>query len=253
MAHVQEPGKPLGAFTVLGHRGAKGHAPENTLASFRKAIELKATMTELDIHTSKDGHLIVMHDPVVDRTTNGSGRITDLTLEEIRRLDAGSWYGPKFAGEKVPTLQEVIDVIKGHIDLNVEVKGGELFDPDLVDLLIEHIISNDIVEHVVVSSFQREYLREIKRKAPAVQIALLYSAELSEPWKEAEDEGWHLHPHLRRVDAQLIDEAHSRGIMVRAWNPNAAEDMRPLVRLGVDGIGTDNPEVLLRVLAEEGR
>lgn len=239
---------------MLGHRGAKGHAPENTLASFAKAVGLQANMTELDIHLSKDGGLIVMHDPRVDRTTNGTGLICELSLAEIKQLDAGSWFGSGFAGEKVPTLQEVMEFVKGKIALNIEVKAGpEGPYPGIIASAIEHIRSNDMVDSVVVSSFHREYLLELRRKAPEINAALLYSKPFEEPWKEAEDEGWDLHPHLSLVDEQLMQEAHSRGLLVRAWNPNEAERMRPLVALGVDGIGTDYPEVLREVLRESAK
>jgi glycerophosphoryl diester phosphodiesterase len=222
--------------------------------SFRKAIELRANMTELDIHVSKDGELVVMHDPMVDRTTNGSGLIKDYTLAEIKKLDAGSWYGPEFTGEKVPTLQEVMDVVKGKIKLNIEIKGnGEELYPGIIDMLIEHIYRNDMVDSVVVSTFHRQYLYEVIRKAPEVQVALLYSKETTDPIQDALDQHWNLHPNQKLVSTEFVDKAHSHGLLVRAWNPNAKEAMHTLVRMGVDGIGTDYPEILLQVLKEEGR
>jgi glycerophosphoryl diester phosphodiesterase len=243
--------RPLGEFCVLGHRGAMGHAPENTLVSFAKAIELKADMTELDIHLSKDGELIVMHDPSVERTTGAVGLISDLTLAEIKSLDAGSRFAPEFAGERVPILQEVMELVKGKIALNVEVKAGrEGLYPGIIDSLITEIERHKIVDSVVVSSFYRPYLVELRRKAPHIKAALLYSKAFDEPWQDAVDQGWDLHPHLSLVDARLVDEAHARGVLIRAWNPNEAEKMRPLVALGVDGIGTNYPEVLQKVWRE---
>lgn len=243
--------RPLGGFCVLGHRGAMGHAPENTLVSFAKAIELKADMTELDIHVSKDGELIVMHDPAVDRTTDGVGQISDLTFAQIKKLDAGSWFAPEFAGERVPILREVMELVKGKIALNVEVKAGqEGLYPTIIDLLVAEIERHDMVDSVVVSSFYRPYLEELRSKAPHIKAALLYSKAFDEPWQDAVDQGWDLHPHLSLVDASLVDEAHARGVLIRAWNPNEAEKMRPLVALGVDGIGTNYPEVLQQVWRE---
>ena len=237
------------SFGVLGHRGAMGHAPENTMASFAKAIELQADMTELDIHLSKDGELIVIHDSSVDRTTNGKGLVCDLTLEQIKNLDAGSWFAPECAGQRVTVLGEVMEFIKGKIDLNVEVKAPGVY-PGIIDRLIEEIERHDMVDSVVVSSFQRPYLHELRRKAPHIKVALLYSKAFDEPWQEAVDQGWYLHQHMSLVDSRLVDEAHARGILVRAWNPNKAEEMRPLIKLGVDGVGTNYPEILQQVWRE---
>ena len=151
-----------------------GHAPENTMASFAKAIELQADMTELDIHLSKDGELIVIHDSSVDRTTNGKGLVCDLTLEQIKNLDAGSWFAPEFAGQRVPVLGEVMEFIKGKIDLNVEVKASpQGVYPGIIDRLIEEIERHDMVDSVVVSSFQRPYLHELRRKAPHIKSCLV--------------------------------------------------------------------------------
>ncbi|MGI6083168.1 MAG: glycerophosphodiester phosphodiesterase [Limnochordia bacterium] len=238
-------------FCVLGHRGAMGHAPENTMASFAKAIELKTDMTELDVHLSRDGELIVIHDPGVERTTDGEGLVCELTLAQIRSLDAGSWFAPEFAGERVPVLSEVMELVKGKIDLNVEVKAGPKgIYPGIIDRLIDEIERHDMVDSVVVSSFQRPYLHELRQKAPHVKAALLYSKAFDEPWQQAVDQGWDLHPHMSLVDPRLVDEAHARGISVRAWNPNKAEEMRPLIALGVDGVGTNYPEILQRVWRE---
>src|SRR5215471_15400951 len=109
---------------VIGHRGAMGHAPENTFASFRKGFELGAPLLELDVHLSADGQLVVIHDETVDRTTNGSGRVADMSTAEIRRLDAGSWFGCAFAGEPVPMLSEVLQWMHGRVGLVIELKLG---------------------------------------------------------------------------------------------------------------------------------
>ncbi|MGI6609745.1 MAG: glycerophosphodiester phosphodiesterase [Limnochordia bacterium] len=245
--------RPLDGFSVIGHRGAMGYAPENTLAAFAKAIELQAHMSELDIHQSRDGELIVIHDAKVDRTTNGSGAVSDLSLAEIKRLDAGTWFAPAYAGEQVPTLQEVMDFVKGKMALNVEVKAGyHGAYPGIIDRLIEHISRNGLVDSLVVSSFNREYLLELRRKAPSVRAALLYSRPFPEPWQDAVDQGWDLHPNAGAIDAELMDEAHSRGVEVRAWTPNEPDTMRSLIALGVDAIITNYPDRLQEVLRESG-
>lgn len=239
------------AFTVLGHRGAKGHAPENTLASFEKAIELGATMVELDIHLSRDDELVVMHDAQVDRTTDGRGAIRDLRWEEIEQLDAGSWFGPEFAGARVPRLEDVFDAVADRILINVEVKTADRPYPGIVERLAEVLETRNLADRVVISSFEASYLKSLRPRLPDVELALLYSKPRPNACDEAVEAGWQsLHPHLSHVSKAFVDEAHAKGLAIRAWNPNEVERMRPLIADGVDGIGTDFPE-RLRALAEE--
>jgi glycerophosphoryl diester phosphodiesterase len=226
-----------------------GHAPENTLAAFVKAMDMGAHMSELDIHQSRDGELIVIHDAQVSRTTDGAGAVSELTLADIKKFDAGTWFGPQYAGERVPTLQEVIDLVRGRMALNVEVKAGqEGLYPGIIDRLIDHVVKNGLEEGLVVSSFRQEYLLELRSKAPRVRAALLYSKPFAEPWREAAEQGWDLHPNASAVDGELIKEAHSRGITVRAWTVNEPEVMRQLIDLGVDAIITNFPDRLHEVL-----
>lgn len=247
MTDVQR--RPLADFHVAAHRGAMGHAPENTVAAFTKAIEMRSHMSELDIHQSRDGELIVIHDALVARTTGGSGEIKDLSLAEIKKLDAGTHFDSAFAGEPVPTLQEVMDLVRGKMALNVEVKAGsEGVYPEIIDRLIEHVRRNELVESLVVSSFRREYLLELRSKAPEIRAALLYSKPFDAPWQDAVDNGWDLHPNFRAIDAELMDESHRRGVVVRAWTVNEPQGMRELLDLGVDAIITNYPDRLWAVL-----
>jgi len=253
MAQDRKPGVAAETFTVLGHRGAKGHAPENTLPSFFKAIELGATMAELDVHLSRDGELVVIHDATVDRTTDGTGRIADLTLEEIKRLDAGGWFSPEFRGVRVPTLREVFEAVGSRILINVEVKKGEEPYAGIAEKLAREIEACGMLERVVISSFEPRYLHELRPLLPGVELALLYSKPRPGVIDEAVRSGWQaLHPHLSLVTKEFVDEAHAKGLRVRAWNPNEVEQMRPLIAAGVDGIGTDFPERLRALAVEMG-
>ncbi len=253
MAQSGKEGVSSETFTVLGHRGAKGHAPENTLPSFQKAIELGATMAELDIHLSRDGEVIVMHDATVDRTTDGSGRVIDLSLDEIKRLDAGSWFGPEFQGVRVPTLREVFDAVGQQILINVEIKSGEAPYAEITEKLARLLEECEMVHRVVISTFEPRYLHELRPRLPEVELALLYSKPRPDAIEEAVQNGWQaLHPHMRWATREFVDEAHARGLRVRAWNPNEVEEMRPLITAGVDGIGTDFPERLRSLAIEMG-
>ena len=240
-------------FTVLGHRGAMGHAPENTMPSFYKAIELGATMFELDVHLSKDDVLVVMHDKTVDRTTNGTGKIRDLTWDEIKRLDAGSWFGPQFAGTPVPRLEKVFEAVGRDILINVEVKAGDTLYPGIIAALVDRIKGAGLVDRVLITSFHVEYLREARALLPDAQVGLIFNKPRENPVAEALAEGWQvLHPHLSLVSREWVAEAHAHGLIVRGWNPNEVEPMRRLIEAGVDGIGTDYPDRLVAVAREMG-
>ncbi|NMB24167.1 MAG: glycerophosphodiester phosphodiesterase [Firmicutes bacterium] len=244
--------KHRGGFHLIGHRGAAAHAPENTLASFHKAIDMGATMLELDIHLTNDQEIVVIHDHEISRTTSGSGLVSNMTLREIREYDAGSWMHPDFKGEKVPILREVMELIhKDNIFLNIEIKAGEKIHIGLVDKLLELVGEYDTADMIVISSFHREYLKEIKEKAPAIEVALLYAGDVPDALDEAVGEGWEgLHPHFPLIDEKLIEGARQRGLAVRAWTVNRPDDMRRLMDFGVDGICSDVPDVLNKIVAE---
>lgn len=247
-------------FTVLGHRGAKAHAPENTIISFEKGIELGATMLELDIHLSKDGEMVVIHDGTVDRTTDGTGYVHEKTLAELQALDASSWFDESLPVQRIPTLQEVIEATKGRIYLNIEIKlggdkeSGRVAYTEIPAKLRDCLIENDMVDQVVVSSFHQPYITELKKILPEIRVALLHKKPVENLIEKALDEGWEaVHTHTSLIDEDFVKAAHDEDIRVRAWNPNDAETMQKMIELGVDGIGTDYPEVLLELAKEANR
>lgn len=237
-------------FAITGHRGARGHAPENTLASFEKGIQLGATMLELDIHVTKDGQLAVIHDPIMERTTSGSGLVHELTMNEIQAFDAGSWYADEFSGQRVPTLQQVIDHVKGRAHLNVEIKTGGLKPnvivyPDIVRMLLDVLEANDLVNEVVVSAFHAPYLTELKRLRPEVRVAFLHHKPVSDLFAMVTGEGFEgVHTAMALVDEDFVAQAHAHGVKVRPWTINDADTMAQAIKLGVDGICTDYPDIL---------
>ncbi len=165
---------PGGRPYVVGHRGAMGHAPENTLASFRKGFELGAPLLELDVHMSADAQLVVIHDETVDRTTNGSGRVVELSATEIRRLDAGSWFGSAFAGEPVPMLDEILEWRHGRVGLVIELKLGPVWYPGIEEGLVRLLRQHGAEAEVLVISFDHFAARRVKVLAPAVKTAVMY-------------------------------------------------------------------------------
>ena len=162
---------------VIAHRGFSGAAPENTIAAVRAAIKIKADMAEIDVTLTSDGHIVVIHDESLDRTTNGSGKVSDFTLAELQQLDAGAWFAPSFAGERIPSLDAVLDEVEGRILLNVEIKS-EAVERGIVTKVASAIRRQGMIDQVVVSSFSPTALEEMHAEAPDIWTAVLYNAKV---------------------------------------------------------------------------
>jgi glycerophosphoryl diester phosphodiesterase len=241
---------------VIAHRGASGFAPENTLAAFRKAVELGAGFVETDLQLSRDARLLALHDDTLDRTTNGRGAVSAKTLEEMRRLDAGSWFrppghkqaAPEFAGERIPTIEEVLAFGREHdIGLHLEIKttgpsGAE-------HAIVGALHTADEIPRSVVLSFEPTTLRRVRELDPLVVTGFLYSDRLSAPAAAAVNVGARqLLPRADRVTRELVQEAHAHDLKLVTWTVNEPERMRELISAGVDGIITDFPDRLVEVL-----
>jgi len=234
---------------VIGHRGAAGVAPENTLASFALALAQGAGGLELDVHLSRDGELIVCHDATLDRTTTGSGYICELTLEEIRRFDAGLWFHESFRGERVPVLAEVLDLAPPGVLLNVEVKDA--YEGKIVEPLLQLLHRRGRLDDVVFSSFDHKCVRELKRLAPAAKIGLLYAANLADHAGYAAQLGvavHSLHPNYKLFGQEDAATAAAAGLRVYPYTVNHVEELRKMIRFGVAGIITDFPARLVALL-----
>ena len=239
----------------LAHRGASAYAPANTLAAFRRAEELGADGVELDVHLSADGALVVIHDFTVDATTDGHGRVRDMTLAELKRLDAGSWFDPRFAGERIPTLEEVVEALGERMILNIELKSPSWRSEGLEQAVVELVEARRLDRRVILSSFNPWTVWRLRRLAPHLTIGLLYDANLALPLRRA----WlrpllrpkALHPHHRLVTARYVAWAHAKGYRVYTWTVNDPAEMRRLIALQVDGIITDRPDVLRREIEKE--
>jgi glycerophosphoryl diester phosphodiesterase len=252
MLEVEAAGS--GKVLVIAHRGAMGHAPENTMASFQMGCEMGADLIELDIHMSRDGQIIVMHDGDVSRTTNGSGHIKDLTLEEIRSLDAGSHFGSDFKEERVPVLSEVLAWAKDKAPLVVEVKGdphtAEGIEERLVDLLRE----KDMLDRVMVISFHHTCVRRVKELESSVATGVLFTGRFINTLDAARAARANsVRPSWKYWSTDLVDEVHSAGLTASTWTINDEETVQYLVGLGIDSIGTNYPDRLRAVLDRLGR
>jgi glycerophosphoryl diester phosphodiesterase len=248
---------------VIGHRGAAGLAPENTLASFRTAIELGADAVEFDLHVSRDGELVVIHDDTLDRTTTRTGRIEDLTLEEIRRADAGVRFAPRFQGERVPTLREVLDLVKTlgrpEFRLNLELKfsPGREGRPDGFERKALDLVGQaGLVGRTTVQSFYHPSVALAKRLEPGIRAGLLVEAREApaDPVSLVRRHGADLYaPNYRALSPEVVRILHGAGIGILTWTPNTEADLRRVLDLGMgtvpgDSITTDYPDRLLGIL-----
>ncbi|TAK36232.1 MAG: glycerophosphodiester phosphodiesterase, partial [Chloroflexota bacterium] len=238
-----------GKVQVVGHRGAMGHAPENTMASFTQGLALGADAIELDVQLSRDGALVVIHDATVDRTTSGTGLVKDLSLQELRQLDAGSWFGPQFAGERIPTLGEVLDWARGRTRLIVEIKNGPVYYPGIAERVVACLREHNMLSDAMVISFDHPVVREVKDLEPALRTGVLYVGRVADPVALAARSGADvLMPLAAYVTQDLINLAHAAGLRVSTWTVDQPEEMRRLMTLGVDGIGTNYPDRLRALL-----
>jgi glycerophosphoryl diester phosphodiesterase len=236
----------------FAHRGASHNAPQNTLAAFRLALEMGADGVELDVQVSKDGEAVVIHDFTVDATTDGQGPVKDKTLAELKELDAGSWLDARFAGQRIPTLQEVIVEIGHQLLLNIELKTKGLGSAGLVAEVVRLIEDHNLVHRAIVSSFNPLALRRVKRLNPHICSGLLYYFDLPAHLIRtlllllADPDA--LHPEKRLVTQEYMTWAKERGYRVNAWTVDEPAEMKRLIALGVDGIITNRPDVLRKVL-----
>lgn len=245
MASEQAAGaaaKPL----IIGHRGASAYAPENTMASFKKAHELAADMIELDIHRSMDGELFVIHDDDTKRTTGTPGLIKLMSSSEIKTLDAGSWFGEEFAGEKIPTLEEVMEWAKGKIQINIEIKS-EGCEEKTVALLKKY----DMVSDVIVSSFHHEYLKKTNELNPDVVTAALVrdiegAGDLKKVIEDCAPEA--VNPRYLLLNKKAVSMAHKAGLKVYPYTVNDPISMKRMLSAGADGVITNNPDILRELI-----
>lgn len=241
-------GKPL----VFGHRGSKAYAPMNTLESFELALAQGSHGIELDVHRSKDGYPVIVHDFTVDSTTDGKGFVTDKTLAELKALDAGSWFSEAFRGVKVPTLDEVFELIGKKMIVNVEIKSLFTSETDGVEqVVVDCIRRHSLQDNVIVSSFNPYTLIRFRALMPDCAIGFLY--EKNVPMDTHAVLRGHsyeaYHPHHVLIDEALVHMTHQQGRVLNTWTVNDPEDARRLSSWGVDCLITDKPDVILSAIS----
>lgn len=237
---------------IFGHRGAQAYAPANTLPAFELAAQQGAHGIELDVHLSRDGHMVVIHDFAVDATTDGIGRVTDLSLDALRALDAGRWFAPEFAGTRIPTLDEVFEAVGKRLFVNVEIKSRSVRTRGIEQAVAACILRHNMQHRVIVSSFSPLALRRFRRVLPTVPLGFLYGVGVTAVTKlltrsfpyEAE------HPQALLVDTALMAQAQRAGRIVNVWTVNDVARGRELRDLGVHGLITDAPDRMVAAMTQ---
>ncbi len=245
-----------GRVGIVGHRGAAGCTPENTLAAWNEGLAQGADFIELDVQLVADGQVVVFHDDLLDRTTNGNGQVCDKSLAELQVLDAGSWFDERFAGERIPTLQEALDWARERLPLFVELKYKGHTDPavlgpvSLDEVIVQQIVAQGMMERVLVISFNHRALKRVRARAPGLATGALYAADKTDPVALARELGvnavmplWHL------VTAQDVAQCHAAGLAVNVWGSDA--DYAALLAAGVDCMNADCPAQVRHDFMEE--
>ncbi|OCT12225.1 glycerophosphodiester phosphodiesterase [Paenibacillus pectinilyticus] len=236
---------------VIGHRGSAGEAPENTLASFALAVEQGADGIELDVQLTKDGEIVVCHDLTLDRTTNGSGYIGEKLWEDLKHLDAGSWFSEAFTGERIPLLRQVFDLLPRGFLINVEVKHA--YEGKMEKALLALLREIDRWEDIVISSFDHKVIHRIKQAQPNAKVGVLYAANLIDHAAYARQLGvdvFSLHPYHQCIEQEDVRAAASAGLAVYPYTVNHTADYKRMIAADVTGIITDYPARLREFLAQ---
>lgn len=232
-------------FFIWAHRGASARAPENTMAAFRAAEEDGAHGVELDLHLSRDGVPVVIHDEEVRRTTDGHGMVASLTLQQLHRLDAGRWFAPAFAGERIPTLEQVLDWAGDRLRLNLEIKSAE------AGKAVQLALADYPHCRVLISSFNHDVLSKLHVSSPGLPLAFLLESPF---WRRAlaraaACRAESFHPRHDLLSYALVKSCHDQGLKVVPWTVDQPGDFRKMRRLGVDGLFSNDPRQIRQWLS----
>ena len=216
----------------IGHRGARAYEPENTLRSFNKAIELGVDAVELDVRRTKDGEIVVIHDAKVDKTTDGKGPVSELTLDEIKRLSTDK-------GEKIPTLEEALDFLDKKVKILIELK-----ETGLERKVLGFVNAKGLKNNVIVVSFHEEALRKVRELEEEVETGLIYVRHKNPIKAALELRANYLLSLYRFTHTANVRKAHENGLKVIVWTINKQEEVLDYVKKGVDGVASDKPDIL---------
>lgn len=234
---------------IFAHRGLSSQAPENTMAAFEKALNYNINGIEFDVQMTKDRKLVVIHDERLERTTNGSGYVKDYNYKELLALDAGSWFSTVYSGEKIPLLEDVLELLKNYdLLINIELKNSFIEYEGIEEEVIKLVNSAKVSERVIISSFNHYSLKRIRELESNINIAVLCQAIMYEPIEYLKSVGANaLHTSIYTVNKKLIDCLNKNKIEVRCYTVNDELNYKRLCEFGVSGVFTDIPDYLIKL------
>lgn len=236
-------------FINIAHRGASAYTPENTFAAFDKALALGVDNVEFDVHFSADGHIVVIHDETLDRTTSGTGPVVNQTMDRLRSLDAGGWFSDEFKGEPIPTLAHLLERYKGWLHFHIEVKGRT---PGLAKRTADFVRGFGVGGVSTITSFDLDSLEEVRTYAPELYAGWLVPEIDDSVIAQAQElKLVQICPPASQVTPELVNDLHEKGFVVRAWGVGDTELMRQVVDSGADGMTVNFPDKLDEYLSTE--
>lgn len=247
LSHCEKKIDKKRRMKIIAHRGASYTCPENTLAAFQRVALLPVDGVELDVHVTKDRQLVVIHDEKINRTSNGKGYIKDMTLAELRRYDYGNWFHRAFAGQHIPTLQEVLKIFAHtHHQVHIELKTNIVPYEGIEQLVVQEVIAYNMGNRVIISSFDHEAIQRVIKLEPKIEVAALFSNLLVDYCTYASCIPVRtLHVSKYIATRKPIQQAILVGYLVRVYTVNNVQQAKYLEKLGVDAIFTDEPEKFL--------
>jgi len=235
---------------VVGHRGASAYAPENTLAAMQKAIEMKAYMSELDVQETADGKIILLHDSSLKRTGGVKKNIWEMDYSDLKGIDVGTWFSDEFKNEIIPTLKEVIDLVKGKMKLNIELKANG-HEKKLAERTLKIVEDNNFLDQVVFTSFKFDEIRKIRELNKDAKVGYIFGKLPEEVDVFSEDVDL-LSVHYKTVDENFVKRAKANGKEIAVWTVNESEEIQRMIKIGVDEIITNYPDRLINILKRIG-
>ena len=235
---------------IIAHRGYRAKYPENTIASFKAALDAGAGMLELDVMLTRDRKMVVIHDATLERTTDGHGHVNSYTLKELKKLDAGRWFHPRFAGERLPELEEVLDLVSGRALLNIEIKSNAYeahHPPDAIEKqVVELVRRKNALTSVLISSFEWKILENVvsMEDAPAIALISKYPAESDNVKHCIKLRAFSWHPNCSELQYDQVKIMREQGIRVFPYNVDSPGEYQRVLQMDVDGVITSDPLLL---------
>ena len=230
---------------IFGHRGSMGYAPENTFASFELAVKQGVDAIELDVHLTADGEVVVIHDALLDRTAGGEGLVGEKRLAELKTLDVGVHFAPHFAGERIPTLGELLAWARGKCVLDIEIKGGPWPYAGLEEKVVSLIRKHEMIDQTIVISFDHPTVARVRALAPEIAAGTLWNCRPIDPVAVAQAAGANaILPFWSHCDQETVDKAHAAGLSVHPWATSEPRVIERLITMGVDSICSNHPDLV---------